>query len=147
MPSLNPWRKEETKALIIFSWRLVQDMFSGILSSSTLHPCDYVYADSMWRRGGGCWVVLMTKFWIFTLWMWPDSEAIKLLAYRKKKPTKEGGLKQITSCRKLSFSSSKLFLPFHCKEKHFSANWFSRTVVRKRTPDHWPCVCFSWVER
>jgi hypothetical protein len=38
-----------------------QCVFSGILSSSTLHPCDYVYADSMWRRGKGgrdvelCW--------------------------------------------------------------------------------------------
>ncbi len=59
------WFQEKANAFVIFSWNLLQNMFSGIFSSSTLPPVTQYsiqYADCMWRENGWGWVVLEAIF-------------------------------------------------------------------------------------
>ncbi len=67
-----------------FSTSFVNYYASKLLSGSTLPPpflCQStVHTDSVWYRGGGCWILLETIFCrSVTLCIWPDSETTQLI--------------------------------------------------------------------
>ncbi len=83
---------------------------SNLLSGSTPHPpslCQSIlYTDSVWLAGGGgvvesCWRPYYAGVRL-TPCIWPNSEPTKL-PYHPKKPRREGGLRQINTCRKVLY--------------------------------------------
>jgi hypothetical protein len=84
---------------------------SNIFSGSPLPPhpslCQStVNTGSVWLgRVGGCWVLLQETIFCrsLTLCIWPDSELEKLLDHPKQKPRRGGCLRQINTCRKVTF--------------------------------------------
>ncbi len=94
-------------------WAAAPLSFSLVKSHPPPHPPPFLcqravqypilYTDSVWLGGG--WGVLSPETIFcrsFTLCIWPDSEPTKLLDHPKQKPRREGGLRQINTCRKVS---------------------------------------------
>jgi hypothetical protein len=76
------WFQEKANAFVIFSWNLLQDMFSGIFSSSILPPSTVYSMQTVWERGVLSRVgdhILQDS----TLCMWPDSELQNWVAHPK----------------------------------------------------------------